>query len=90
MSKEKSIVDIMFKYGFEPEPCRGTEAYVKLERPGDESYCIIVTSERNSDKPDSLDEPVCVDVYSGELCDRELQPTKRYDSLKEYLATLDE
>ena len=60
-----------------------------FEEPGEEPYCIIVTSDCDDELPDSLDTPVCVDVYGGGDCDDELQPTKKYDSLRDYLKTLD-
>ena len=80
----------MFKHGFESETGGGTDSYLKLEQPREEPHCIIVTSEHNDGKPYYLDEPVCVDVYGGEPIEREHSPTKRYNSLREYLKTLDD
>jgi hypothetical protein len=88
MSKEEFIDDIMYWHGFLPEIRDIGESYIMFEEPGEEPYCIMVTSDLGDELPDSLDAPVCVDVFVGDDLYDELQPTKRYDSLREYLDTL--
>ena len=78
----------MAEYGFEiSSSCSGFEWYIrKIEHKGAEAF-VTITSEDELHLPGSLDDPVWVnvsDLDSG----NDLEPPRRFESLKSYLDTL--
>jgi len=85
---EMELDKTMEKYGFEiSSSCSGFEWYLKkIEHNGAQAF-ITITSDDELHLPESLDEPVWVnvsDLNSG----NDLEAPRRFESLKSYLDTL--
>jgi hypothetical protein len=79
---------IMESYGFKiSSSCSGFEWYVKeIEYKGSDAF-ITVTADDELHLPESVDEPVVVNItdhHSG----NDLEKPQRFESLKSYLDTL--
>ena len=79
---------IMEEHGFTiSSSCSGFEWYMKrIEHKGAEAF-ITITSDDELHLPESLDDPVCVnvsDLNSG----NDLEAPRQFESLKSYLDTL--
>jgi hypothetical protein len=83
------LYKIMEEYGFKKSSsCSGFEWYTKsIEYKGIDAL-ITITSNDEPRLPESLDEPVLVDITDRNL-GNDLEPSRRFESLKSYLDTLD-
>ncbi|MBW2576107.1 MAG: hypothetical protein JRC88_11625 [Deltaproteobacteria bacterium] len=79
---------IMADYGFSiSSSCSGLEWYKKTIKHKDQDASIIITGNEDSGLPESLDDPILVEIYdlnSG----NELEESQSFNSLKSYLDTL--
>jgi hypothetical protein len=83
------LYKIMEEYGFKKSSsCSGFEWYTKSTEYNSVDALITITSNDEPRLPESLDEPVLVDITDRNSGD-DLEPSRRFESLKSYLDTLD-
>ena len=83
------IYKIMEEYGFTTSSsCSGFEWYTKSMKYKGVDALITITANDEPRLPESLDEPVVVDI-TGRKSGDDLEPSRRFESLKSYLDTLD-
>ena len=83
------LYKIMEEYGFKKSSsCSGFEWYTKSAKHNSVDALITITSNDEPRLPESLDEPVLVDI-TDRNSGNDLEPSRRYKSLKSYLDTLD-
>ena len=83
------LYKIMEEYGFKKSSsCSGFEWYTKSMTYKGVDALITITSNDEPRLPESLDEPVLVDISDRKSGD-DLEPPWRFESLKSYLDTLD-
>jgi hypothetical protein len=79
----------MEEYGFKKSSgCSGLEWYSKSTKYKGVDALITITANDEPRLPESLDEPVLVDITDRKSGD-DLEPPRRFESLKSYLDTLD-
>ena len=82
------LYKIMEEYGFKKSSsCSGFEWYTKSAKYKSVDALITITSNDEPRLPESLDEPVLVDITDRNSGD-DLEPPRRFESLKSYLDTL--
>jgi hypothetical protein len=83
------LYKIMEEYGFtKSSSCSGFEWYTKSMKYKGVDALITITANDEPRLPESLDEPVLVDITDRKSGD-DLEPSRRFESLKSYLDTLD-
>jgi hypothetical protein len=83
------LYKIMEEYGFKKSTsCSGFEWYTKRIEYNSVDALITITSNDEPRLPESLDEPVLVDI-TDRNSGNDLEPSRRFESLKSYLDTLD-
>ena len=83
------LYKIMEEYGFKKSSsCSGFEWYTKSAKYKSVNALITITSNDEPRLPESLDEPVIVDI-TDRSSGNDLEPSRRFESLKSYLDTLD-
>jgi hypothetical protein len=83
------LYKIMEEYGFKKSTsCSGFEWYTKSMKYKNVDALITITSNDEPRLPESLDEPVLVDI-TDRNSGSDLEPPQRFKSLKSYLDTLD-
>ena len=79
----------MEEYGFKKSSsCSGFEWYTKSKKHKGVDALITITANDEPRLPESLDEPVLVDI-TDRNSGSDLEPPQRFKSLKSYLDTLD-
>jgi hypothetical protein len=79
----------MEEYGFKKSSsCSGFEWYTKSMTYKGVDALITITANDEPRLPESLDEPVLVDITDRKSGD-DLEPSRRFESLQSYLDTLD-
>jgi hypothetical protein len=80
--------EIMESYGFKTSSsCSGFEWYVKeIDYKGNAAF-VTITAGDELHLPESMDEPVVVNITDRNSGD-DIEPPKRFESLKSYLETL--
>ena len=82
------LYKIMEEYGFKKSSsCSGFEWYTKSMKYKSVDALITITSNDGPRLPESLDEPVLVDITDRNSGD-DLEPPRRFETLKSYLDTL--
>jgi len=82
------LYKIMEEHGFKKSSsCSGFEWYTKSIEYKSVDALITITSNDQPRLPESLDEPVLVDITDRNSGD-DLEPSRRFESLKSYLDTL--
>jgi len=83
------LYKIMEEYGFKKSSsCSGFEWYTKSAKYNSVDALITITSNDEPRLPESLDEPVIVDI-TDRSSGNDLEPSRRFESLKSYLDTFD-
>jgi hypothetical protein len=82
------LYKIMEEYGFKKSSsCSGFEWYTKSTKYKGVEALITIISNDGPRLPESLDEPVLVDI-TDRNSGNDLEPSRRFESLKSYLDTL--
>ena len=83
------LYKIMEEYGFKKSSsCSGFAWYTKSMKYKGVDAFITITANDEPRLPESLDEPVLVDITDRKSGD-DLESSRRFESLKSYLDTLD-